>query len=173
LAVISVDVITLASDQHTISVYLWNHGEWMTYSGQAAGCSPSTDEFSFRRSASFRHPQRIYNVVPGDYTHDGKLDLLVMAQGASTTQLSLSVYTSMPGGGFCRLFLPLPYSFAQQTADTTPLELPPSTLSQPIPFDSDGQMRIDLLGVQAGIPQLSMWKNVWNASDPSGTLYEM
>jgi hypothetical protein len=88
------------------------------YTGYAAGCSLSIDDFSFRRSASFRHPQRVYNVVPGDYTHDGKLDLLVMAQGTSSTQLSLSVYTSMPGGGFCRLFPPQPYSFTQQFAQT-------------------------------------------------------
>jgi integrin alpha FG-GAP repeat containing protein 1 len=54
-----------------------------------------------------------------------------------------------------------------------PIELPPSTLAQPIPFDSDGQMRIDLLGIQPGFSQLSMWKNVWNASNPSGPLYEM
>src|SRR5882757_3692782 len=90
----------------------------MTYSGQAAGCSLSTDDFSFRRSASFRHPQRVYNVVPGDYTHDGKLDLLVMSQGASSTQLSLFVYTPMPRGGFCRLFPPVLNSFAQQFAQT-------------------------------------------------------
>ena len=54
-----------------------------------------------------------------------------------------------------------------------PIELSPSTLAQPIPFDSDGQMRIDLLGLQPGASQLSMWKNVWNASDPNGPLYEM
>ncbi|KAI9462517.1 hypothetical protein F5148DRAFT_1213282 [Russula earlei] len=132
------DVIMLSSDQHTISVYLWNH-----------------DNFSFHPSASFRHPQRVYNVVPGDYTHDGSLDILVMAQGASNTQLSLSVYTSEPGGGF----------------NIKPLELPPSILAQPIPFDSDGQMRIDLLGLQPGSSQLTMWENVWNASDPSGPLY--
>ena len=143
------------------------------YTGYADGCSLSIDDFSFRRSASFRHPQRVYNVVPGDYTHDGKLDLLVMAQGTSSTQLSLSVYTSMPGGGFCRLFPPVPYSFTQQFADPNPLELPPSTLAQPIPFDSDGQVRTDLLGLQSGSSQLRMWKNVWNASDPSGPLYEM
>jgi integrin alpha FG-GAP repeat containing protein 1 len=54
-----------------------------------------------------------------------------------------------------------------------PIELPVSTLAQPIPFDSDGQMRIDLLGIQQGSSQLKVWKNVWNASDPSGPLYEM
>ncbi|KAH9961067.1 hypothetical protein BC827DRAFT_354011 [Russula dissimulans] len=134
------DVVTLASDQQTISVYLWNH-----------------DDFSFHRSASFRHPQRVYNVVPGDYTHDGRLDVLVMAQGASNTQLSLSIYTPKSGGGF----------------DINPLILPPSTLAQPISFDSDGEMRIDLLGLQPGSSQLKMWKNVWNASNPSGPLYEI
>jgi integrin alpha FG-GAP repeat containing protein 1 len=75
----------------------------------------------------------LYNVVPGDYTHDGKLDLLVMSQGASNTQLSLLVYTSTPGGGFCRLFPPV-------------LNL----------FDSDSQMRVDLLGLQPGTSQLGM-----------------
>jgi hypothetical protein len=68
---------------------------------------------------------------------------------------------------------PLTYLFTLQNADTTPLELPPSMLAQPIPFDSDGQMRIDLLGIQPGVSQLRMWKNIWNASDPSGLLYEM
>lgn len=134
------DVLTLASDQHTLSVYLWSH-----------------TNFSFHRSASFRHPERIYNVVPGDYTHDGRLDLLVMSQSVSSARLSLSVYPAMPGGGFYM----------------NPIDLPPSTLAQPIPFDSDGQMRIDLLGLQPGTSQLSMWKNVWNASNPSGPLYEI
>ena len=54
-----------------------------------------------------------------------------------------------------------------------PIELPPSILAQPIPFDSDGQMRIDLLGLQPGSPQLEMWKNVWNVTDNSGPLYEV
>ncbi len=54
-----------------------------------------------------------------------------------------------------------------------PIGLPPSTLAQPIPFDSDGQMRIDLLGLQQGSSQLKMWKNIWNATEPSGPLYEV
>ena len=52
-------------------------------------------------------------------------------------------------------------------------ELPPSTLAQPIPFDSDGQMRIDLLGIQPGGLQLKVWKNVWNVTDSSGPLHEV
>jgi hypothetical protein len=64
-------------------------------------------------------------------------------------------------------------SFLKNWIDMNPIELPPSTLAQPIPFDSDGQMRIDLLGLQPGSPQLKMWKNVWNVTDPSGPLYEV
>jgi hypothetical protein len=76
-----------------------------------------SDRFSFRRSASFRHSKRVYNVIPGDYTHDGKLDVLVMAQSTSSTQLSLSIYTAAPGGGFRKLLFqthsaPLIKSFA-------------------------------------------------------------
>jgi len=97
--------MTLASDQQTISVYLWSHGEYTTEpDGPSRLFIAHVDDFSFRRSASFRHPQRVYNVVPGDYTHDGRLDVLVMAQGASNQQLSLSIYTSMQSGGFCELF---------------------------------------------------------------------
>jgi integrin alpha FG-GAP repeat containing protein 1 len=72
-----------------------------------------THNFTFHRSASFCHPQRVYNVVPGDYTHDGKLDVLVMAQGTSTGQLSRFIYPSMLGGGFCELFRLLPRSFSE------------------------------------------------------------
>jgi hypothetical protein len=57
--------------------------------------------------------------------------------------------------------------------DMNPIGLLPSTLAQPNPFDSDGQMRIDLLGLQQGSSQLKMWKNIWNATDPSGPLYEV
>jgi integrin alpha FG-GAP repeat containing protein 1 len=83
----------------------------------------------------------------------------------------LSVYPAIPGGGFC-MCRPLPKS-TYDYIDMNPIEIPPSTLAQPIPFDSNGQMRIDLLGLQPGIAQLSMWKNVWNALEPSGPLYEM
>lgn len=65
------------------------------------------ESYIFQRSASFRHPNRIYNVVPGDYTHDGTLDVLVMSQSSTTNQLALSLYPAKPGGGFsmCSLHL--------------------------------------------------------------------
>ena len=79
----------------------------------------------------------------------------------------------MPGGGFCEPFRLLPCSLLKNWIDMNPIGLPPSTLPQLIPFDGDGQMRIDLLGLQQGSPQLKMWKNIWNATDPSGPLYEV
>ncbi|KAF8214026.1 hypothetical protein K438DRAFT_1802750 [Mycena galopus ATCC 62051] len=134
------DALTLASDQQTLTVYLWSH-----------------DDFLFQPSATFTHPQKIQNVVPGDFTHSGKLDLLVMSS-ASSNQLDLSVYPALPGGGF----------------DTSnPLTAPPSALSQPIPIDVDGDMKIDLLGMAPSSQDLQVWQNVWNASDPLSPLFSV
>ncbi|KAJ6570286.1 hypothetical protein DFH09DRAFT_1154556 [Mycena vulgaris] len=139
------DALTLGSDQQTLTVYLWSH-----------------DEFIFKNSGSFEHPHKIHNVVPGDFTHSGKLDLLVMAQSSTSNQLELSVYTALPGGGF----------------DPNPLSVPASALPQPIPIDVDGDMRIDLLGMtpssqgSSGSP-LQVWQNVWNASDPHSPLFNV
>ena len=79
----------------------------------------------------------------------------------------------MPDGGFCEPFRLLPCSFVEKLDRHESNRTPPSTLAQPIPFDSDGQMRIDLLGLQQGSSQLKMWKNIWNAMEPSGPLYEV
>jgi integrin alpha FG-GAP repeat containing protein 1 len=166
------DVLTLASDQHTLSVYLWSHSEQWIVCPYRLQTHHRLANFSFHRSASFRHPERIYNVVPGDYTHDGQLDLLVMSQSIIHGCLSPSTPPCPAAGFVCIYCRPLPKS-TYDRIDMNPIEIPPSTLAQPIPFDSDGQMRIDLLGLQPGISQLSMWKNVWNASEPSGPLYEM
>ena len=135
-----------------------------------------TDNFTFHRSASFRHPQRVYNVVPGDYTHDGKLDVRVMAQGTSIRQLSLSIYPPCPTVVSVSLSDSCLAPFLKNWIDMNPIGLPPSPLPQGpqlIPFDGDDQMRIDLLGLQQGSSQLKMWKNIWNATDPSGPLYEV
>ncbi|KAF7298495.1 hypothetical protein MKEN_01374600 [Mycena kentingensis (nom. inval.)] len=135
------DALTLDSDQKTLTVYLWNH-----------------EDFIFEPTSPFKHPNPVYNVVPGDFTHSGKLDLLVMAQSSTSNQLDLSVYPALPGGGF----------------DTSqPLSIPASTLSQPIPIDVDGDMRIDLLGMTPSSQGLQVWLNVWNASDAHSPLFKV
>jgi integrin alpha FG-GAP repeat containing protein 1 len=46
------------------------------------------------------HNQRIVNVVPGDFTQSGRLDLLVMSQSSSSNdQLDLFLYRAAVGGG--------------------------------------------------------------------------
>ena len=59
-----------------------------------------------------------------------------------------------------------------------PLSLPPSALSQPIPIDTDGDMKIDLIGMtpasraNASSP-LAVWQNVWNASQPDSPVFSV
>ncbi|KAJ7221636.1 hypothetical protein GGX14DRAFT_514588 [Mycena pura] len=154
------DVLTLGLDQQTLTVYLWSHG---MFQSTCKACLTSVPEdFIFKASTPFKHPNAIYNVVPGDFTHSGKLDLLVMAKSSTSNQLDLSVYHALPGGGF----------------DTNnPLSVPASTLSQPIPIDVDGDMKIDLLGMtpasQGFNSPLQTWQNIWNASDPSSPLFRV
>ena len=59
-----------------------------------------SEAFIYRRTASFVHSERVYNVVPGDFTHDGTLDVLVMSQNSASNSLSLSLYPAQRGGGF-------------------------------------------------------------------------
>jgi integrin alpha FG-GAP repeat containing protein 1 len=47
-----------------------------------------------------RHNQPVVNVVPGDFTQSGRLDLLVMSQSPSSQdQLDLFLYRAAAGGG--------------------------------------------------------------------------
>lgn len=58
------------------------------------------DEYRFVHATTFRHPQRVYNVVPGDFTQDGRLDILVVSQSSSSNELDVQVYVALPEGGF-------------------------------------------------------------------------
>lgn len=55
-------------------------------------------------SEPFKHPHKVVNVVPGDFTHSGKLDLLVMSVSQVSGDLDLSVYFSRVGNGFGKYF---------------------------------------------------------------------
>ncbi|KAF9551253.1 hypothetical protein CPC08DRAFT_316251 [Agrocybe pediades] len=137
------DVLLLGSDQQTFTTHLWNH-----------------ESFRYVESDTFKHPQKVYNVVPGDFTHSGKLDLLVMSQSQKNNLLDLTLYPSIPGDEF---------------DSNNPLKLPPSTLPQPIPIDVDGDLKIDLLGItpKGSDSILQVWKNVWNASSSTPNLFDI
>jgi len=61
---------------------------------------------------------------------------------------------------------------------TSPISLPPSTYAQPIPIDTNGDMKIDLLGMTPAsksdpdIP-LTVWKNVWDSSQPNSAIFNL
>ena len=38
--------------------------------------------------------------MPGDFTHDGTLDLLVMSRGSSPSEIKMALYVGSPGRGF-------------------------------------------------------------------------
>ncbi|KIJ63277.1 hypothetical protein HYDPIDRAFT_92805 [Hydnomerulius pinastri MD-312] len=137
------DLLSLDSDQQVLSVYLWNH-----------------DEFTFEKSSQIRHPAPIYNVIPGDFTHDGKLDVLVMSAN-SASRLDMVLYKGNHDGSF----------------ESASIPVQSSTLSQPIPVDINGDMKIDLLGTpssqQSSSNPLRAWKNTWNSSQSQPTLFEI
>ena len=58
------------------------------------------EKYTFQKAASFRHPQKVYNVIPGDFTQDGRLDLLVYGQSSKSGELSIQLYPALPKGGF-------------------------------------------------------------------------
>jgi len=98
---------------------------------------------------------------------------------SSTDQLDLSLYRAAVGGGLGETLDNFTPSWCPLTVlvETTPLSLPPSSQSQPIPFDSTGNLRIDLLGISpsssGGQESFSVWQNVWNASQPDGPVYQL
>ncbi|EKM56033.1 uncharacterized protein PHACADRAFT_257056 [Phanerochaete carnosa HHB-10118-sp] len=129
------DLIAIGPDQQELAVYIWDH-----------------EGYTFVKSNTFRHRQKVLNVVPGDFTQDGKLDMLVMGQDRG--QVSLQVYAALPQGGF----------------NLDPISAPASAQAQPIPMDMNGNLRIDLFGT---IPSASsdgefrVWQNAWDASQPA------
>ncbi|KAH7914077.1 hypothetical protein BJ138DRAFT_1144581 [Hygrophoropsis aurantiaca] len=138
------DVLTLDPDQQTLSAYLWNR-----------------ESYAFENVSSIRHSMPIYNVIPGDFTHDGKLDILVMSASAVHNQLDMDLYRGLHNGHF----------------ETTTVSIPPSTLAEPITVDINGDMRIDLLGTPSLLnfapSTLQVWKNAWNSTEPSPPLFEL
>ncbi|KAF8487633.1 hypothetical protein JB92DRAFT_2759088 [Gautieria morchelliformis] len=140
------DVLMLDKDQQTLVAYLWNH-----------------DNFVFEPSSSFRHSQKVVNVVPGDFNNDGRLDLLVMSEGQRQGVIDMAVYFSDLQGGFV----------------SPPIQVPSSTNLQSMVVDSNGDMKIDLLGIPATSvggdhsSPLRLWKNVWNGTSGSPALFEV
>lgn len=91
-------MLTLDSSQQVLSVYIWDHGKSVAPPSSLSSLS-SLDAFVFEKSSQLRHPTLIYNVIPGDFTLDGKLDILVMSANSATT-LNMALYMGNHDGTF-------------------------------------------------------------------------
>lgn len=87
----------------------------------------------------------------------------------------MQLYVGSPGNGFGTL--PTSQSMtlcsdSPRTLDPAPLSVPTSNAAQPIPLDANGDLKIDLLGLTPGSGTLSLWKNVYNESNPNTAVFE-
>lgn len=137
----SLDLFVLSPDQHALKTYLWDKSS-----------------FKYKEAASVVSidvaPRRIINVAPADLNRDGKLDLLVMSAKDPGSWWSddhvvhLDAYLGQGGGQF-----------------QEPISLPSATQSQPMLFDGQGNMTVDLLGVSQDSSKMTRWKNLGGDSE--------
>lgn len=83
----AMDLFIVSSDTTRVNVYLWNH-----------------DSFSFQPSPASQitvpKGKSIVNIIPADFTYDGKLDLLVMMKGSNAAETEMMLWLGKVGGGF-------------------------------------------------------------------------
>ncbi|KAF7790986.1 hypothetical protein EIP86_001945 [Pleurotus ostreatoroseus] len=155
------DILGLGTDQQTLSLYLWNH-----------------ENYNFVKTTDFLHPVKVLNAVPGDFTQDGKLDILIMGQGSPSNQLFIDLYVGLPQGGFGTWTYEYQYwpFFTVRFEDLHPVSAPYSALPQPIPMDMSGDLKIDLFGTlptTSPDSRFKVWRNVWNESQPNSPVFEL
>jgi len=101
----SLDVLSLDSDQQILSVYLWDHSQ-INLTNIALHIS--SDYFILGRcvlkASSIQHPTPVYNFIQGDFTHDSKLDLLVMSSNRASTGLDMIFYMGNHDGSFSETY---------------------------------------------------------------------
>lgn len=128
--------------------------------------------------ASVELNRKILNVIPGDYNHDGRLDLLIMTEernggwwGGEKIKVDMQVLLGATAGGFgMSLPLNMPPTVASDLVEPDQWILNASTDAQAIVFDADGTLKPSLLAYEpqeSGEGTLKLWHN-----DGSGmTLY--
>ncbi|KAK4688706.1 integrin alpha FG-GAP repeat containing protein 1, partial [Tremellales sp. Uapishka_1] len=156
------DLITVSKSEKSLRVHLWSRG--MDTSGTRASEIANDslvliDHFQYMPSHEVTLSSKIKNVVPGDFNHDGHLDLMVMYEetgedggwwgGKAVGRLGMKVFL---GGGESGSFQPEAWT------------LESSTTAQPVIFDGDSNLRPSLLGYagtedQSGTEEMKMWRN--------------
>ncbi|CAO3685637.1 unnamed protein product [Umbelopsis vinacea] len=102
----------------------------------------------------------IENVIPGDFTYDGKLDVLVMGRknpSHATDEILIRLYK---GNG-------------NDTVDSQYIEIPSAKVAQPMVADITGDMKSDLLGYawddKSSQSSLFIWNNIADIANPNST----
>ncbi len=54
----------------------------------------------YKKMLTVKHPTKILNILPNDYNHDGRLDILVMSQDSGRNETTMSLYYSTAPGVF-------------------------------------------------------------------------
>lgn len=116
-------------------MHVWDHG-----------ASLLTVAYAFERKpvAVAQVDREIQNVVPGDFTYDGRADLLVMTGGGA--ELDMLLFPAANG------------------SLGAPVRLPPAAGAQPLALDASGDLHVDLLGHPQGARELHVWRNLYGAA---------
>ncbi|EJU05797.1 hypothetical protein DACRYDRAFT_75178 [Dacryopinax primogenitus] len=145
------DIVTLSTDQRTLTVYIWDHSRYL-----------------FTKTQSIPFSQNVVNVVAGDFSFDGRLDILVMMSqntgswGNQAIQVGMAVYLGQGNGMF----------------SGSPVAVPGSAAEEPIVLDATGDIKVDLLGMfptssAPGPPTWRLWQNIWNTTANAGDMFEL
>ncbi|UZJ55026.1 hypothetical protein CBS101457_004346 [Exobasidium rhododendri] len=133
----AMDLFVINGDATKASVYLWDR-----------------DSFSFQFSPASQitipSGRKIVNIIPADFTYNGKLDLLIMMKSSNSAVVEMIVWQGSISGGY------LPEV----------LTIPSSSSAQPFVLDATGDMHADLLGhVSSSSGKLSLWKNTFGQNN--------
>lgn len=130
------DAVVVTDDRRTAQVHLWDPAAYAFVGAPAAAASVDG---------------AIENVVAGDFTYNGRADLLVMYRGKAALELALFPWQNGSLGA--------------------PTRLPPSSPAHPLVLDAAGDLHADLLGVPAGSAELAVWRNLYGAAAAAEPFY--
>ncbi|WFD45219.1 hypothetical protein MPSI1_003897 [Malassezia psittaci] len=136
------DAVMMNANRTSLAIHPWNH-----------------HMFQFEKQPIYQLTvptgEQIVNVVPADFTYDGRVDLLVMTENLHATKTRPVIYM--------RLWPSIPDGFGD------PIRLPDALHAQPLTLDATGFLRGDLLGHAVETPNatelhpdstpLTIWRN--------------
>ena len=116
------------------------------------GQADEPDKSRYKPSHTIASSSKIVNVIPGDFDHDGRLDLLVMSEEkegswwkGEKSSIRMQVHLGAEGGGFRKSSSHI-QTMLMEGED--PWTLASSTEMQGLIFDHGGSLRPSLLALE-------------------------